>query len=610
MTEFNTKKESLKNGTSPPIEEISKLSFFSQQFLSNSGFLSSNKFEIELEILNLTNTHQFVQNLISGEPNSLLDIVTSLVDDSKERKEAKKMLLEIEKKLDEQIDATQILQFDTNISSYDSKLVQQESVKHWNWFEIIKLFELYLLTSSPMQPRFSPTQDALVIEANKRLQTDKLIKCLTKLINFYSLNKEILSTINNNSQRTNSIRLSASTQSYTDINDLISCIGCYLIDFSLNQFNLNNLNHFNRSDSSRYFTTFEFNLIQLLQNIKLYLTIEFFPTSLQPERTTSISSQQNRFITKDSLVSYYILFMGHLTASDKGNHLIDSFKLYDLIIRIIETSRDINIMKLIVSTFNYYVSIKTRTILEKCLCLTVVDSAEYSYSDFKIYTLKLIYNIFRACSSKFEAFFIDIILQSVILQLENDSTYLSNQFSMELSLNLVEFFLNHRPDLVSQLYKLNTFNTNKIDLLKKFLNEKQLNNLIKIKIKLILNRLLLHKEAIGTISVEAIQQMANEWNNHKMSVKYYQLIERNVFNLYSINSYFVEEYEDRLSFTTDSEATKTDTKSAERFIKLYRRINDSSKNNNLYSSFKAQIIPVHFNSILIRFKTLFKIIIL
>ena len=97
------------------------------------------------------------------------------------------MLLEIEKKLDEQIDATQILQFDTNISSYDSKLVQQESVKHWNWFEIIKLFELYLLTSSPMQPRFSPTQDALVIEANKRLQTDKLFKCLTKLINFYSL---------------------------------------------------------------------------------------------------------------------------------------------------------------------------------------------------------------------------------------------------------------------------------------------------------------------------------------------------------------------------------------------------------------------------------------
>jgi hypothetical protein len=153
LTEFNTKQESMRAGSSPPIEELSKMSFFTQQFLAHSGFLNSSKFEIELEILNLANTRQFIQNSISGRhPNSLLDdIVASLVDEGRDgRRGAKKNLNEIEKKLENQIDLTLVLQFDSNISNYDLKLSQQADgqAKHWNWFEVIKLFEIFLLTSS------------------------------------------------------------------------------------------------------------------------------------------------------------------------------------------------------------------------------------------------------------------------------------------------------------------------------------------------------------------------------------------------------------------------------------------------------------------------------
>lgn len=119
--------------------------------------------------MNLANTRQFIQNSISGHSSSLLhDIVSSLVDlDNDSRREAKKSLTEIEKKLEEQIDLTLVLQFDTNISSYDAKLSQQADhviAKHWNWFEIIKLFEIYLLTSSRYEQTFSSLLNTFLVK--------------------------------------------------------------------------------------------------------------------------------------------------------------------------------------------------------------------------------------------------------------------------------------------------------------------------------------------------------------------------------------------------------------------------------------------------------------
>lgn len=60
VTDLNTKKESIRRGEMIQSDEISTLSFFGQQFLANSGHLSSKKYQMELEILNsnlpVTNT--------------------------------------------------------------------------------------------------------------------------------------------------------------------------------------------------------------------------------------------------------------------------------------------------------------------------------------------------------------------------------------------------------------------------------------------------------------------------------------------------------------------------------------------------------------------------
>lgn len=52
VTQFSSKKEMLKNGLHLQVEKLAKLGFYSQQFLANSGYLSSKKSQIELEILN------------------------------------------------------------------------------------------------------------------------------------------------------------------------------------------------------------------------------------------------------------------------------------------------------------------------------------------------------------------------------------------------------------------------------------------------------------------------------------------------------------------------------------------------------------------------------
>ncbi|RNA32225.1 target of rapamycin complex 2 subunit TSC11 [Brachionus plicatilis] len=52
VTDFSSKKEMLKNGLQIPADKLAKLGFYSQQFLANSGFLSSKKSQVELEILN------------------------------------------------------------------------------------------------------------------------------------------------------------------------------------------------------------------------------------------------------------------------------------------------------------------------------------------------------------------------------------------------------------------------------------------------------------------------------------------------------------------------------------------------------------------------------
>ena len=158
--------------------------------------------------------------------------------------------------------------------------------------------------------------------------------------------------------------------------------------------------------------------------------------------------------------------------------------MYDLIVKIIDVSNDLATMKLIASTFNFYVSNKTRNLLEKCLICSFrqeITDAELrqEITEFRIYVLKLIFNMFRANSIKFHVFFIDILINSLIHDqqssikknetLKNDVDYgdenseggvsdLNELYITELSINLIEYFFNIRPDLVDAYFELNIFN--------------------------------------------------------------------------------------------------------------------------------------------------------
>lgn len=163
-----------------PSDEIVHMSFFAQQFLANSGHLSSKKFHQELEMLNSTLSISPQNNKTRGQGNTgamnepylqnIFHMVSNVFATSgeesaqtRERKEIKTRLAEIEKKIDEQLDSTQILTADLNISS--SANTNNTS---WNWLEIIKLFELFLLEHSSFYPRFEPSRDAEFLRKHKR----------------------------------------------------------------------------------------------------------------------------------------------------------------------------------------------------------------------------------------------------------------------------------------------------------------------------------------------------------------------------------------------------------------------------------------------------------
>ncbi len=210
------RQENLKNGRDLPMFQLAKLSIFSQIFLNNSGFVGSAKFKAELEIL------QIHKSKHSADKIDQLD--TAVVSKSV-IKEKKKLLTDIEQKFHAAIDATLVLQLDSNITSYDPNYsnVNLADIKHFNWFETIKLFENFLLTESFIHSRFLPTSEAVFLAANIDLYTSdsKFVRFIKKLFEFFVPNIQANS------------RVYPSCQAKLDTSNRIATVGCYLIDFTL-----------------------------------------------------------------------------------------------------------------------------------------------------------------------------------------------------------------------------------------------------------------------------------------------------------------------------------------------------------------------------------------
>jgi hypothetical protein len=149
----------------------------------------------------------------------------------------------------------------------------------------------------------------------------------------------------------------------------------------------------------------------------MHLSLEFFAPGRGADRPSPPS--------KDSLLAYYLLFLGHLSASGRGDRLLDSFKLYELAARVCEQSPRLAECRLVVAAFDVYAASKARLLLEKCLlrrCGGAAEGAEGAEGaeearrallQFKSYVLTLIYNMFRANHARFEAFFVEILVNAI-----------------------------------------------------------------------------------------------------------------------------------------------------------------------------------------------------
>jgi hypothetical protein len=126
-----------------------------------------------------------------------------------ESREAKQRQSDIEKSLEEQLAQTLVLQIDANLLMFkqQAQLADRRSsqtplsstsnviptatlTQQWNWLEVVKLFESYLLVeSSVLESRFYPTNDALYLNTFTKVlsQNQKLYKCVEKLFDFFLL---------------------------------------------------------------------------------------------------------------------------------------------------------------------------------------------------------------------------------------------------------------------------------------------------------------------------------------------------------------------------------------------------------------------------------------
>lgn len=679
LNQFNSKKEMTKDGVMLPTDCLSRLSFFSQQFLANSGYLSSKKYQIELEILN--NSTIVKPRRANDEPANDEDYLTSIFSmvtnfltddsaDSREKKEAKQRLLDVEKSLDDQLESTLVLQFELNLTHLITASFQTS--KQWNWLEIIRTFELFLLTSSSMHPRFLPTQDSTLVQSNKKkflISNPKMAKFIKGLFGFFSFTEKSQTMLSQSpghlssspqfssllmpSQssprltRQVSMRFSNSSSSAivaTNLRDQIACIGCYLIDFVLNDMGSGPGGPINKPDK-KYCSMFEYHLIQFIQNIKIYLMNEF-PTSSTHNmvnfRSSSNSLTRTGTFSHDSLLAYYVLFLGHLSSNKTGDYLLETYKIYETVLKIIELHKDLAFMKLVVSTFNFYESSQARFILEKSLCIVPSTSNReliFNYNELKIYTLKLILNLFRANNLKFEAFFLDIIIKSIFAAFYSTepnippSVQFSNEQVIELCLNLLEYFINLRPDLVERLLRSHNNLINKLDLIaaSNFIHS----DVVRLKLTFLAYRFKFSEFNLNQVDNLQIEAMLRKWHKSKFDTKYFQLVERYLFDACTVHANFINEIDDRNEDSCDSESeslygqfcgetkfvidenqeslTGSETSpvyvhdqdefTASKRVQLYRRINDTNKNLTTFQANLARIyLPFHINTALIRHK--------
>lgn len=304
----------------------------------------------------------------------------------------------------------------------------------------------------------------------------------------------------------------------------------------------------------------------------MYINKEFPSESDDSDRRDSTFGS-NETVTRESMLSLYMLFLGHLSSSIPGDLILNWTKIFELLQRVIDTHKDLKVMKLVVTTFNFYTSHQSKYLLEKCLCMTVdrLDLAfcqkEYldNLNQFKFYALQVIFNLYRANSIKFSEIFLEIIFKSLFKLFENDSAWErvlidpelnldQNKYEtvIELSLSLIEYFLNQRPEFINWILESYYDDKMFIDMLNSLLLSSQI--IKKSKMLSTKLRLLLFKFQMSNVNLDKIErnqktsfvnEQFHQWYSvYKMDKVYFHLIERYLFDATSINPSYIKEFDD------------------------------------------------------------------
>lgn len=233
-----------------------------------------------------------------------------------------------------------------------------------------------------------------------------------------------------------------------------------------------------------------------------------------------------RSLNKESIIAIYVLFVGHMSANPKGDLLLEHFKIYDILVKIVETHRDVAFIKLCVSTLNYYTSPKSRVVLECALCCRAPNPA---YNELKIYIIKLILNLFRAHNLKFDAFFVVVLLKAMFTTLDHDGQSVSSltkffiEQVLELIVNALEYIFNLRPDLLDRVDSDNMIKT--VDeVLIKFCANPWLNRsrLIRTKLEFLIYRMKMSEAKLAKIlraQVQIIKKIVFNFLYYKLTLK-------------------------------------------------------------------------------------------
>ncbi len=283
-----------------------------------------------------------------------------------------------------------------------------------------------------------------------------------------------------------------------------------------------------------------------------------------------------------------------------GDRLLNSFNIYELLLKLIENYKNINLLKYLLSVLSYANSPMSKVFLYKCLKLSNTSIK------FKLYLMKLIRNIVSLHNS-----FVDFELLRHLTSLVLNPSSIINQYA----LSLINDCLGLNRELIdifpaSNFVPLNIFkNPNDFPASQQYhqlqlVNSKQMDRMYR---QLLMNRLLSNRKLFHSMNQALYMSVhINEWLCDNMNFHFYKFAEKYLFlkHTYLNDSLIPREnifnyVEDPITSFDDDDYDEDPTNADQNGLNLYRRsnhnfISNHSENRTIYDFVRLHLYSVLF----------------